>query len=415
MNILKKETISQLCDQQRTLVSDHNESFMSVLGQFVPITVHHIRSGTQCFDWTVPQKWNLHKAILSDTDGNTILNSKDNILHVVNYSSPFRGRVSKPELDKHLHFDKNLPEAIPYRTSYYNSEWGLCLSKNSFDRLQDTEYDVDIDTSFSEGDMLIGEAIIRGSKDKEVVLSSYYCHPNQANDGLSGVFLLAELFNQMKYMDLKYTYRFFFWPETIGAIAALSQRIITPKSIEYAIVSTTVGYGNRVHYKKTFNGNHSIDNIVEDLVENVDIRDYDPTGSDERQFSSSGIRIPTGVLTLTPYQRYKEYHTSYDNPDLISEDNIRRMVNIYKQVILEYEKHDKVTLATQGGEPFLTKYGMYRLIGTPGNTTSETMRNWILHYADGSKNIKDISKLIGTDEETVRYWINIMKRKGVLL
>jgi aminopeptidase-like protein len=388
---------------------------MSLLSKFIPITVHRVKSGVKCFDWTVPQNWSLNKATLADMDGNIILDSEDNILHVVNYSDSFNGKVLKSDLDKHLHFDENLPEAIPYRTSYYHRDWGLCLSKNDFDNLQDLEYYVDIDTSFSDGEMLIGQATIEGGGNKEVVLSSYYCHPNQINDGLSGVFLLAELFNRMKNLDLKYTYRFFFWPETIGAIAALSEGLIDPQVTEYAIVCTTVGHGERVCYKKTFKGDHSLDNVAEDSIKNVEIRDYKPTGSDERQLSSSGPRIPTGVLSLTPYQKYKEYHTSHDNIELISIDNIKSMVDVYKRVILEYESYNKVSLATRGGEPFLTKYGMYRLIGTPGNTTSETTRNWILHYADGSKNIKDISKLIGEDEETVQHWVHMMKRKGVLL
>ena len=415
MSILNNKTIRTFCGQERTLVSEHNESFMKLLSEFLPITVHRIKSGTKCFDWTVPQRWNLNRATLSDMNGNVILDSRENILHVVNYSGSFNGKVSKPELEKHVHFDSSLPDAIPYRTSYYNNDWGLCLSKNDFDKLENLEYHVDIDTSFSDGEMLIGQATLEGNSDKEVVLSSYYCHPNQANDGLSGVFLLAELFNRMQHLELEYTYKLFFWPETIGAIAAISNGIIDPQSTEYAMVCTTVGYGERVHYKKTYRGDHSLDNIIEDVIEDVEIRDYKPTGSDERQFSSSGVRIPTGVLSLTPYQMYKEYHTSQDSAELISIENISNMVDVYKKVIMEYESRGKVAIATNGGEPFLTKYNMYRLIGTPGNSESEVIRNWILHYADGSRNVKDISKLLNLKEDEVDRWVCEMKRKGVLL
>ena len=83
------------------------------------------------------------------------------------------------------------------------------------------------------------------------------------------------------------------------------------------ITVTTVGYGDEINYKKTYLGNHSIDNIAED-IDDINSIDYNPTGSDERQFSSNGIRIPTAVLTLTPYEKYKQYHTSEDNLDLIS-------------------------------------------------------------------------------------------------
>ena len=95
MSILNNKTIRTFCGQERTLVSEHNESFMKLLSEFLPITVHRIKSGTKCFDWTVPQRWNLNRATLSDMNGNVILDSQENILHVVNYSGSFNGKVSK--------------------------------------------------------------------------------------------------------------------------------------------------------------------------------------------------------------------------------------------------------------------------------------------------------------------------------
>ena len=177
------------------------------------------------------------------------------------------------------------------------------------------------------------------------------------------------------------------------------------------MVATTVGKGNP-HYKKTHLGNHSLDNIVGDLVKNI--RPYSPTGSDERQFSSQGIRIPTGVLTTIPYEKFNEYHTSQDNLEFISKNTINKMVDLYIKILLEYEKKPKYKLNVEGGEPFLSKYNLYRNIGTPGNTENDLMRNWILHYCDGTKNSKDIAKILNVEENLVLSYISKFKYKKII-
>jgi len=405
------QLLNKLYKLKRTLISDDNEVALNIIGDFIPLKVHRFKSGTKCYDWTIPKKWVVNKGILKDLRGNTIIDFKTNTLHLVNYSNPYKGIINQKTLLNNLHTDPNNPDAIPYRTSYYSDNWGFCLQHNKLNELKDKKYLVDIDTKFVDGELLIGETILKGKSKKEIILTSYYCHPNQINDGLSGVDLLVKIYNKLKGKKLKYTYRFFFWPETIGAITALSQNIINPHNVEYIIVATTVGKGNP-HYKKTHLGNHSLDNIVEDLVDNV--RPYSPTGSDERQFSSQGIRIPTGVLTTIPYEEFNEYHTSQDNLDFISKDTINKMVDLYIEVLLQYEKKSKYKLNVKGGEPFLSKHNLYRSIGTPGNTKNDLIRNWILHYCDGTKNSKDIAKILNIEENIVLDYISSFKNKNII-
>jgi len=408
MNFLKK-----VINLKRTLLSDDNEIFFNLLKKELPIKTHRFKSGTKCFDWEIPKKWTVKKGLVKKINGDIVINSKDSILHLVNYSCSFNKIVSLNTLKKHLHFDKKLPNAIPYRTSYYSKNWGICLNYQDYLKMNDNKYKVEIETKLSKGELIIGEAVIKGKSNKEIILSSYYCHPNQANDGLSGVALLIKLYNKMKNLNLNYTYRFFFWPETIGAITALSKKIINPSNVEYALIATTVGYGEKVFYKKTYLHNHSLDNIVKDFKD-IHILDFTPTGSDERQFSSNGIRIPAGVLTLTPYEKYKAYHTSKDDLNLISFKKINQMSSLYLKILLEYEKYEKYKLSIKAGEPFLTKYKLYRLIGTPGNTNNDLIRNWILFYLDGTKNIKDISKLLNINESIIKKYIKKYKSKGLI-
>ena len=392
-------------DIERTLVSDNNSKFFNLLESYIPVRKHTIPSSTECYDWKVPNKWEVYKCTVMDSNGNIIINSKDNILHLLNYSNSYKGRIELAELEKHLYYDKNNPDVIPYRTSYYSENWGICLSYNQNKKLTDEYYYIDIETDKPPGEMIIGVSTLQGKSDKEIILTSYYCHPNQANDGMSGVFLLIELYNKLKELELKYTYKFFFWPETIGCIGALHSKLITPHNTEYALVCTTVGVGSKVTYKQTFIGNHTLDNIIKDRDDVDVIKEFKPTGSDERQLSSKHIRIPTGVLTLTPYEDYPEYHTSADNIDLLQLDQLEYMSSLYLDTILSYNR---------SCEPFLTKYNMYRTIGTPGNTSDELLRNWILFYADGTKTIKDISKLSGYSEHQVADYIDKLKQRGVI-
>ncbi len=249
----------------RSLVSDNNTKALDIINNYMPLKRHLFKSNEDCFDWKVPKKWTLKKAVLKDKNGNILIDSNDNILHSLIYGQTFKGQVSLKELSDHLFYIKELPDAIPYRTSYYDKNWGLCLSYNQFKNLSDEHYYVDIESDFSDGYLDIGEAVIKGKTDKEVILTSYICHPRQANDGLSGVISLMLLYDIMKNMNLKYTYRFFFFPETIGSLALISHNIIKAENIEFAIISTCVGYGKDLEYKKTFTNNHSLDNIIKEI------------------------------------------------------------------------------------------------------------------------------------------------------
>ena len=137
-------------------------------------------------------------------------------------------------------------------------------------------------------------------------------------------------------------------------------------------------------------------------------------GSDERQYCSPGFNLPIATIMRSLPGKFKEYHTSLDNFDLISMNNINKMLDLYIKIVVSYEQYDKYKLVTDGGEPFLTKYNLYREIGIPGHSKNELIRNWIIHYCDGSKNIKDISKLIKVSENTIMKFIKTFKLKGLI-
>lgn len=219
------------------------EQSLEILQRYIPFNIEEYPCGSKVFDWTVPQSWKLNRALLKDINGNIILDTNINPLHVINYSEPFKGIVSLEELQKHLYSDPNNPTAIPYVISYYNKRWGFCISHEQRELLKDEQYFVEIDTVKSDhGAVKIGVCDLKGQSDKIIQISSYLCHPNLMNNELSGPIGQVYLYQLLKDMpNRKYTYRFVINPETIGAICYLSRHAKELKEkLEYGIVLTCI-------------------------------------------------------------------------------------------------------------------------------------------------------------------------------
>ena len=150
------QLLNKLYKTNRTLLSDGNEVALNLINESIPLKIHRFKSGTKSYDWTIPKKWIVNKGILKDLNGNVIVNSDDNILHLLNYSNSYTGIISITELLEHVYYNKKMQNAIPYRTNYYSDNWGFCLSYNQVKNLTDEKYYVDIDTEFVDGELLIG-------------------------------------------------------------------------------------------------------------------------------------------------------------------------------------------------------------------------------------------------------------------
>ena len=90
---------------------------LRILARRMPLEIREVPTGTQVFDWVVPQEWNIADAYIEDGAGNRIVDFRDHNLHIVGYSRPFRGALALDDLKKHVHTLPAQPELIPYRTS----------------------------------------------------------------------------------------------------------------------------------------------------------------------------------------------------------------------------------------------------------------------------------------------------------
>ena len=188
----------------RSLTGDGVRQTLEILKSVCDFNINSVASGTQVFDWIVPEEWNIEDAYIADKNGSKVVSFKENNIHVVNYSTAIDSVLTFDQLRPHLHTLPELPLAIPYRTTYYKKEWGFCLSQDQLERMDTTiDYQVLISSSHKPGVLNFGEHLIPGNSGQEYLISTYCCHPSLANDNLSGMVLWIFLLRWLKSIRLK--------------------------------------------------------------------------------------------------------------------------------------------------------------------------------------------------------------------
>ena len=400
------ELLTELFPYNRSITGDGVRKTLERISVDIPIKKTHIKSGTEVFDWVVPDEWNVTSAKIYDPKGKLIVDFADNNLVLMSYSVAVDETMHLQELKKHIITDPTRPDWIPYSTSYYKNNWAFCLPFNYVKKMVDGDYKVEINSTKKPGELIYAEAFIDNGAEREVLISSYICHPSMANDSLSGVVLSVQLYEEIKKLDnLSYNYRFLFSPETIGTICFLyNNRNVIKDSIEYGLIATCLGDSGGFTYKKTRNGNRKIDEMMEYIFNKKKtkgtILDFSPLGSDERQYCSPGFDLPVGVLTRSMYGQFPEYHTSSDNLDFVTSEALEESLNMYIDVIKSYECNCKFIRSDPFCEPQMGRYDMYRMTGGAGEDNLDDLaqqRMWILNYADGKSDLLEISKKSGFD------------------
>ena len=318
----------------RSLTGDGVRATLERIGRRIPLDVQELPTGTPILDWTVPREWNPREAWIRDPSGRKVVDFGDHNLHLVGYSAPVHRRMTLGELRPHLHSLPERPDLIPYRTSYYEETWGFCLPHRLLESLPDGEYEVLVDASIEDGSMTWGECLLPGSSAEEVLVSSHVCHPQLANDNLSGIAVAVHLAEALAAVpERRYSYRLLFAPGAIGAIAWLARNRDRLDAFRHGLIAANLGDAGAFHYKKSRRGDHEIDRAVvaalAGLGENLVTEDFFPFGYDERQYCSPGFDLPVGVLTRTPWGRYPEYHTSADDLSFIRADALAGSLAAY--------------------------------------------------------------------------------------
>ena len=341
---------------------------------------------------------------------------KKNPLSLVQYSQPFYGKIKFSKLKKKIFFLRNYPKAIPYKTSYYKKNWGFCMSYNEFKKLDNKKsYEVNVDTKFIPSHLSIGEIKINGKLKKEIIFSSYLCHPKMANNESSGPTVISHLAKHIKknYPKTKYTYKIIFLPETIGSISYIKKSLKKLKKyLVSGFVVTCVGDTRSYGCVLSPNENNISDYALKSILinqKNSKIYSYMHRGSDERQFCAPKIDLPFATFCRSKFGSYKEYHTNKDNFRIVTNKGLQQSLEKLKLIVNCFENY-LYPIVTVSCEPMLSKYNMFN----ENNIKQTRLILDILAYCNGQRSIFEIAVKINVNLLTVIKYIKILKKKKLV-
>jgi aminopeptidase-like protein len=403
----------------RSITGNGVRRSLRLLRETIPLALPEVVSHTRVFDWTVPDEWNVRDAYIMNEAGERLVDFRKSNLHVLNYSIPVNRTMSLAELRPHLFTIPEAPDWIPYRTSYYQKNWGFCLTQRQLDQFEEEEYHVYIDSTLHPGHLTYGEFRIQGETDDEVLISCHCCHPSLCNDNLSGMAVAARLAALLHGLSLRYSYRFLWIPGTIGSITWLALNEAILPRIKHGLVLSCVGDPGKFTYKRSRRGNAEIDRAVEQVLTHSGHEfqrlDFAPHGYDERQYCSPGINLPVGCFMRTPNGCYPEYHTSADDLSLISPFALGETLAQLLRVIQVLEQNRRYMNLNSKCEPQLGRRGLYRQLGGMQDRNDvEDAMFWVLNFSDGDHDLLDIAVRSGIEFQGISKAAELLREEGLL-
>ena len=421
--LLGKNILFPIC---RSITGNGTLKTLKIIkNHFNNLKIKKIKSGTKVFDWKIPPEWNIKDAYIIDKKGNKIINFKRNNLHVVGYSSRINKFIKKKDLKHNLFYLKKQPDAIPYITSYYKKRWGFCLSYKKFKEIDslysdDDKFKVVINSHMNNnGNLNYGELLIKGKSKKEILISTYICHPSMANNELSGPIVSMSLINFFKKKKLNKSLRFIFIPETIGSIAYISKNLSVLKDKIIGGYNLSCIGDERQHscmlskYEKSPSDEAILLAYKKLKIKKFKIYSFLNRGSDERQYNSPGIDLNITSIFRTKYTEYPEYHTSLDDFKVVTLKGLSGGYNVAKNAI-KILLDNIYPVSKILCEPQMGKRGLYPTLSVKSKRKKTKTYMDFLQYSDGSNSLNKISKLINLDIKSTKKIYKILGKNKLL-
>lgn len=390
------------------------------IGELIPLQVTEVPSGTRVFDWEIPPEWRIRDAHIRDPQGEKLVDFAESNLHVVNYSHAVNTKLSLPELAKRLHTLPGQPDVIPYRTTYYQRDWGFCVPHVALSAFSVGEYEVLIDADLDpRGSLTYGEFILPGHVPDEIYFSCHVCHPSLANDNLAAVAIAIELAKFLASEPRHYSYRILFAPGTIGTIAWLARNAWARGRIIGGLVLALLGDSQKLTYKRTRNGSTLIDHATEFTLKSMGLDhrviNFSPFGYDERQHGTPGINLPIGRLSRSTEGEYPQYHTSADTPKIVSEESLQHSLLTLQNIVQSVESDRTFVNRKPHGEPQLGRRGLYPVHS--GETDPLELQQavmWNLSLSNGETSLTEISNRSGLSLGTLKSAATVLQDNALL-
>ena len=409
-----KKWAQDLFPYNRSLAGRYNRLTLKYIKKNINknFQIKSVKSGTKVFSWTIPKEYSISKAVLKDEDNNIICDIKNNTLHAVGCSTTINRWMNYQELKKNLFFSNKAPNAIPYITSYYKKNWGFCLSKKNFLKLnKHKKYNPQIKSKFINGYMNYAEMLIKGKSKKEILICSYICHPSLANNELSGMLAIGVLSKILK--KSKYSIRLLLIPETIGAIYYIKKRFkFLKENLIAGFNLTCVGIDGPYTLISSIKEDTYADKIVQRVGSkylNFKKISFMKRGSNERQFGCQNLDLPFVTICRKKFGNYKEYHTSDDNLEILNYKTIIDTANFVKKIVTEIDKNE-IYKKNNFCEPFLSKANLssnFGTLDTMKNNNRRSISNF-LAYVGKSDDLTSLSEKLKI--KNIKYLAKILEK-----
>lgn len=295
------------------------------LGRYLPFDVHDYSAADEHNGWVIPPRWEVTHATIADAaTGAVVYDGTRHPLAVIALSAPFRGRVSRAELRKHLHYDHRFEDAIPwhFRQMYqsWRRDWGFCVTRRFVDSLEDREYLVRIETREAPGILRVAEYTHHGATPETYAFVAHLDHAGMSNDDLAGCAVGVELFRRLAGRRTRSTYKLLLLPEIIGSEYwwARTNRGNPAKVVE-ALFLEMLGTETELALQSSRNGASVLEHAAGSSLRALGLPYHSGpfgtiVGNDEPVWEAYGI--PMASLSRFPYP---EYHSSLDDPSIITE------------------------------------------------------------------------------------------------
>jgi aminopeptidase-like protein len=121
------------------------------------------------------------------------------------------------------------------------------------------------------------------------------------------------------------------------------------------------------------------------------------------------------VLSRSQFAEYKEYHTSLDDLNLVTPQNLIDSLEKMYLLVLSIEDNCVPTSTVIFGEPFYQKYNLITSIG--GNRIRDpnlVTRKWLMNRSNGKRDLLNISMLSGIPVTELAVEARRLSEKGLL-
>lgn len=395
----------------------------------LPFRTHEYESGLTVNGWVVPQKWEVDKATIHDVHGALVYDGTVSALGVIQMSESMVAGMGGEELKKHCYYSDVYDDVCVYhcRNIIQNwvKDWGFSMPKRIFDTIKDRDaYHVELRTRHEHGTMKVLEYVLPGESEEAVVLCAHSCHPNLANDDLSGIAVGIQVMHELaKVPNRRLTYRLLIGAEHLAPIFHINRHGL--QGVKYGLFLESLGSSGELALQSGFAGDSLIDRALRHELGTSGVTHRvegfrEIVGNCETVWQAHGVECPSLSRCFFP-----EYHTEKDSPDLMSEEKLQEAVQAVHGALMAMDRNSYPVRRFQGlialSNPM---YDLYRPMMdpsvpalrsiTPEARSMNKLMDALPQLLYGEHSVLDIAERFGLRFQVVLDYLKLWEAKNLL-